>query len=147
MMKQTAYLVALVWASTAVALTSVQTKPAAQLVVLGLFLVIGGLHGIFRKKAWGRYPVAGLIFLMFLGASLVSFIQLGLWLFPPVTPDGQSVMPVGQTFAGSVLGFLFCVLVSWLYFARLKPDPRAETIWVYVTFVVLGIAFTVDYLF
>ena len=146
-MKNMAYLVVLIWATTAVTLASTETKPAVQLVILGLFIVIGGLQGIFWKKSWRRCPVAGLIVLMFLAASLVSFIQLGLWLFPPVTLDGHSVMPIGQTVGGIALGFVFCGLVSWLYFARLKPDPRAEAIWVYVTLVVLGIAFMIDYLF
>ena len=146
MIKQTLYLLPLVWATTVVTLTIIEAKPAAQLVLLGLFVIICGLHGMFRKKAWKRYPVAGLVVLMFLAASLASFIQLALWLSAPVTPDGRPVMPIGQTFAGIASGSVFCVFVSWLYFTRLKPDPRAETIWVYITFAVLGIAFTVDYL-
>lgn len=138
-------LLALAWATVALTLVGVEAKPGAQLVVLGLFLAVGGLRGISRNQPWRRYPVAGLIVLAFLAASLISFIQLGLWLFPPVTPEGRPVMPMGQTVGGVVVGGLFCGLLCWLYFARLEPDPRSEVAWVYATLVVLAVAFTVDY--
>lgn len=61
MMKQILYLIPPVWATTVVTLTSIEAKPAAQLVFLGLFAIICGLYGMLRKKAWRRYPVAGLV--------------------------------------------------------------------------------------
>jgi hypothetical protein len=136
--------VVLLWATVTVTLAYTGVKLVPQLVVLGLVLIVGGLQGLFWRKSWRRLLVAPLIVLMFLGASMVSFIQLGLWLFPPVTSDGHGLMPIGQTFVGIALGFAFCVLLCWLYFARFKPDERLETVWTMVTFVVLATAFLVD---
>ncbi len=145
-MKNLAHLIGLIWVTVALTLAYTGVKLIPQLVILGLIAVTGGLQGIFWEKAWRRYLVAPLIVLMILGASMVSFIQLGMWLFPPVTPDGHGVMAIGQTLGGIALGFLLCVLLSWFYFTRLKPDPRLEAIWVYITFVVLAVTFVVDYL-
>jgi hypothetical protein len=138
--------IALLWATVVVTLAYTGVKLVPQLVVLGLVFVAGVLQGIFWRKSWRRYLAAPLIVIMFLGASLVSFIQLGLWLFPPVTPDGQGVMPIGQTFGGIALGFAFCVLLTWLYFARFEPDERLEAGWVVVTFAVLAVVVIADLL-
>jgi len=147
MIKQKMYIIPLIWATAVVTIAGIGIKTGAQLFLLGALIIVCGMHGVFRKKAWRRYPVAGLIVLMFLAASLVSSIELSLWWFPPVTPDGLPVMPLGQTFGGIALGTVCCSILSWLYFARLKPNPRAEAIWVYATLAVLAIAFTVDYFF
>lgn len=145
-MRRALQLIVLLWSTVVVTLAYTGVKPVPQLIVLGLVLVLGGLHGFFWGKAWKRYLLAPLIILMLLTASLVSFVQLGLWLFPPVTPEGRGVMPIGQTFGGIAIGFAFCVLLSWLYFARFKPDDRLEAAWTCITFAALAIAFFVDLL-
>lgn len=136
--------IALLWATMVLTITYASVKLVPQLAVLGLFLVVGGLQCIFLRKRFRRYLVAGLIVLSFLGASLVSFVQLGLWLFPPVTADGHGLMPIGQAFGGIAFGFAFCVLLTWLYFARFEPDERLELAWTIVSLLALAVAFVAD---
>lgn len=142
-----AYVLILAWVTTVIALALSETKPAVQLFVFGLVVVLGGLLWLFPNKGWKRYPIVTLILFMFLAASLATFIQFGLWLFPPVSPDGQSVMPIGQTFIGGALGIAFFIVASWLYFARLRPDPKGEMMWVFITSLIFGIVLVVDYFF
>ena len=115
--------------------------------ILALFILLGGLQWLFLTKGRKRYPVATLILFMFLAASLATFLQASLWLFPSVGPQGQSVMPIGQTVIGGTLGVAFCIVVSWLYFARLRPSPNGEMMWVLITSLILGAVFVVDYFF
>ena len=135
----------LLWASVTVTLGYTGIKFVPQLVILGFVVISGILQGIFWRKSFRRYLVAPLLVLMILGASLSSFLKLALWLSPPVTADGHPVMAIGQSFFGIGVGFLFWVLLSWLYFARLKPDVRHEAAWVWVFSLALSVAFIVDY--
>lgn len=144
-MTKYAYLPVLAWATAVVALALSQAKPAAQLFVLGLFIVLGGLQRLCANTGRKVYAAAALILVAFLAASLTAFIQLSLWLVPPFSPDGQSVMPIGQTFIGGALGAAFCVALSWLYFARLRPDPDREMNWVFVSSLIFGVVIAADY--
>ncbi len=82
-------------------------KPAPRVFVAALFvahaLLSAGTRG--SDRSW---PRDGLTVLLWSGCFVASGISLCTWLalcaWPPVTPDGHRVMPLGQAFVGIVAG-------------------------------------------
>ena len=94
-----------------------EVKPGPRAFVAALFLA----HALL--SAWTRHsdrswPRDALTVLLWLGCFVVSGIylctSLALWAWPPVTPDGHRVMPLGQVFIGIVSGGIAGLVVATL---------------------------------
>ena len=90
-------------------------KPAPRAFVAALF-VAHALLTAGTRRAERSWPRDGLTVLLWLGCFVVSGIylctSLALHAWPPVTPDGHRVMPLGQLFIGIVSGGIFGLVVA-----------------------------------
>ena len=82
----------------------------ALLFVAHALLTAGTRHS---DRSW---PRDGLTVLLWIGCFMVSGIYLCTWLalraWPPLTPDGHRVMPLGQAFIGIVAGGIVGIVVA-----------------------------------
>ena len=90
-------------------------KPAPRAFVAALF-VAHALLSAGTRRAERALPRDGLSALLWIGCFVASGIylctSLALWAWPPVTPDGHRVMPLGQVFIGVVAGGIAGLVVA-----------------------------------
>jgi hypothetical protein len=92
-----------------------EVKPAPRAFVAALF-VAHALLSAGTRRAERSWPRDGLTAVLWIGCFVVSGIYLCTWLalraWPPVTPDGHRVMPLGQAFIGIVAGGIAGIVVA-----------------------------------
>lgn len=90
-------------------------KPAPRAFVAALF-VAHALVSAGTRHSERCWPRDGLTMLLWIGCFVASGIylctSLALWAWPPVTPDGHRVMPLGQVFIGVVAGAIAGIVVA-----------------------------------
>lgn len=90
-------------------------KPAPRALVAALF-VAHALLSAGTRHSDRSWPRDALTVLLWLGCFVVSGIylctSLALRAWPPVTPDGHRVMPLGQVFIGIVAGGIAGIIVA-----------------------------------
>ncbi len=104
-------------------------KPAPRAFVAALFLAHALLSAGTRHsdRSW---PRDALTVLLWLGCFVASGIYLCTWLalhlWPPLTPDGHRVMPLGQVFIGIVAGGIAGIIVATWGSLRHKQRDRGR---------------------
>ncbi len=83
---------------------------------LAALFVAHALLSAGTRRSDRSWPRDALTVLLWLGCFVASGISLGTWLalhlWPPVTPDGHRVMPLGQVFIGIVAGSIAGIVVA-----------------------------------
>jgi hypothetical protein len=102
-------------AAAAPALEIGALKPAPRTFLAALF-VAHALLSAGTRHSDRSWPRDGLTVLLWIGCFVASGISLCTWLalcaWPPVTPDGHRVMPLGQVFVGIVSGGILGLVIA-----------------------------------
>ena len=102
-----------------------QIRPAPLAVAIALFVAHALLSFLTRRRARAslRDATSALLLLGCLTVSgIVLSVSLALWAWPPLTPDGHRVMPIGQVFIGTIVGGLLGLALA--VFGALRDDRR-----------------------
>ena len=86
------------------------------------------------------------IFVLFLIAAIVISFSVAIWINPPITPDGHQVMPLAQLFFSVPVGSIFAIILSFVYFKKLRFAKQLEKHFLLLMTVALSIEFIIDYL-
>ena len=105
-------------------------KPVARAFVVVLFVAHALLSAGTRRSArsWPRDSLTALLWIgCFVASGIYLCTSLALWAWPPVTPDGHPVMPLGQLFIGVVAGGVAGILVAtWGSLRHARRDRGRE---------------------
>lgn len=87
------------------------------------------------------------LILSFIIATITLLYTAAVWINPPLTPDGHRVMPLGQLFFSVPAGLLCSVLLSFVYFKKIRKEDRLEKIFFLYLTIALSISFIIDCIF
>ena len=121
---------ALLFVAAAVPILSIgDVKPAPRALVAALF-VAHALLSAGTRHAERSGLRDGLTAVLWIGCFVASGIYLCTWLalhvWPPVTPDGHRVMPLGQAFIGIVAGGIAGLVVATRGSVRHRQRDRGR---------------------
>ena len=119
-------------------------KPAPRAFVAALF-VAHALLSAGTRRTERSLPRDSLTVLLWLGCFVASGIylctSLALYAWPPVTPDGHRVMPLGQVFIGIVAGGIAGIIVAtWGSLRHEQRDRSRERLVVHAVGALLIVA-------
>jgi len=95
-------------------------EPAAQLWLLGVASIMLLLH-VVLAPVWRKRLFAAVLPLLLIPAGITAAWQVVIHIFPPRTPDGYPVMPIGQALIGLPVGALTGLGLSLIYLLYERP--------------------------